>query len=168
MNFGAEFYINGKFIDSHKESKKYYYLFSQRTEDMISINIGYSNGNEGNCGVTCTIKIGYVDGKIKVKNVNKHEQNEFYDNIPIDLCKVLIVIVYLDCEKAPENDEFNMLYKRELELYYNSDNGYPSDYDYLTDCDAIESGDVYQSLLDSMSKCMISSNNSSSNDYEMN
>jgi len=165
MNFGVEWYINGKFTDSYKKYKKYYYLYSNENDHMIHMNISYcSSESQGNNEIICAIKIGYVNGNTQEINICKYETDKYYGNIPIDMQGVLIVIIYLDCDTFPSNDEFNILFKKEIDLYYNSDFGYPTDFD---DVDTVESDDPYQTLLASMNNCMISSKNDSCADENM-
>ena len=162
MNFGVEWYINGKFTANYKEQKMCY-LYSKETDPMSHMNISYSSSESDN-EIMCAIKIGYVDENTQEINICKYEADKCCGNIPIDMQGVLIVIININCDTFPNNDEFNILFKKEMDLYYNSDFGYPTDFD---DVDTVESGDAYQTLLASMNNCMISSKNDSCDDDNM-
>jgi len=167
MGFGAEFYINGKYIDSSKEKGKFYYLCSNEPYPIEQMNICYNPEADGYNEIRCAIKIGYIDGNTEEIYVCKYLTKEYCDNTYVNMNGVLIVIVYFDTESFPDDNEFKELFKKELDLYYYSNFGYPTDYDQQDDYSTVESDDVSYSLLGPMKSFTIASENESSVEIDM-
>jgi len=163
MGFGSEFYINGKFIDSYKGKRKYYYLYSNERNPIDHMNICYNSEDESYNEIMCAIKIGYINGNTKETTICKYQTKDYSDNTYINMDGVLIVMIYLDTISFPDDNEFEELFKKELELYHISNFGYPTDYDFHFD----ETDDISCELLGPMNSCTIASKNDSGVENDM-